>query len=252
MQYFVSIENTRYYQWQIELLIESFKNCNDKLFIAVADKTNLKINHKNIFRHKNIGELRGFPDLNSLYSTFWALENNFIAQPFTFIPAHVVLRKEPTVNLTEYPQVITSGKVPQKTFITIGNVMIFNKVPHGIFKETIRIAEELAVKQILENGKIDKKLINLAWSTNLGNLTKDITIIKDESLTDDMLGNTDSSFIDYEHGMPPVFHKSMFNSEYLTIGNPLEILSNNFPTKNSYYIAQLAKNINVQKINSRS
>ena len=61
MNYFVSIENSYYHGWQIELLIESFKqkSLEDSLYISVAksDKEYLASNinysnHKNKFIHE--------------------------------------------------------------------------------------------------------------------------------------------------------------------------------------------------------
>ena len=66
MEYFVSAGNKAYYHWQLELLIQSFKEygIEDKLVVAISSSedplyknfcNNLK-NHKRIFEGKLMGE----------------------------------------------------------------------------------------------------------------------------------------------------------------------------------------------------
>ena len=78
MKYFVSIENTSYFYWQIELLIQSFKmhGLENDLIISIADnqipKNNMYfknlIKHKNLYSHENVGKERNYLPLNRIYS----------------------------------------------------------------------------------------------------------------------------------------------------------------------------------------
>jgi hypothetical protein len=124
MQYLVSIENTSYFYWQIELLIESFKmkGLEDKLVIAVAENHSPKnpqytkniSKHKNQFIHVNVGEQFGFLPLNKIFATIVALQTKRIEHPFALIHPDMVLFQE----LEERPENIVFNVDP-KTAQTI-------------------------------------------------------------------------------------------------------------------------------------
>jgi hypothetical protein len=104
MQYLVSIENTTYFYWQIELLIESFKmkGLEDKLVIAIAENDSTKDSqytkniskHENQFMHANVGQQSNFLPLNKIFATITALEEGRVQQPFALIHPDMVLFKE--------------------------------------------------------------------------------------------------------------------------------------------------------------
>src|SRR5579871_5458982 len=99
MDYFVNTENSTYNNWQLELLIESFKyqKCDDSLLVSFSG-SNLPINklfwynipnHKRILYHDNFGAIRGYVPLNNLYAMEWSIQNNWLKQPFAYIPIDV-------------------------------------------------------------------------------------------------------------------------------------------------------------------
>lgn len=276
MQYFVSIENTPYYHWQLELLIQSFKklNCEDKLIVAIADKKsaiypeflfNLS-KHKKVFRHPQLAK-NGYKELNPLYAMSLAIRGKILEQPFVFLKPHVILRREPAHELIKYPQIILGKSEINaelikenceqefKNFIPLSPVAIFNNIPFTVFQETITLAEDLTKNN--SKKELYKKIPDIAFSINLSKYSNQgkIASIKDENLISDMLENDDSNFIEYEHGMPPVFNKSLFKFSpplYFSAGDPIKILSDNFPSKNSYYIALLAKELMEKRKHERN
>lgn len=280
MEYFVSIENTPYYHWQIELLIESFKKQNRQkdLLVALAEANapiqslfwkNIQ-NHDRIYAHANIGNIRGFEPLNKIYSLAWAVKYNLIKQPFAYIQSDLVLRNPleiPFLNQT-VPEIVfspcmffTADEVEEKagniwpwmqktkaeyetTWIPIGSVTVFNNVPMEVFDRAVYLCETLCVHQLEKNGKIWPLTDRLAWALNLSDFSDQIMLRGDYSLTSTMLGSDNSPFIDYEHGLPPVFNKLMFSfapPAYTSFGDPFVVLAENAPTPNAYYISQLAQ-----------
>lgn len=287
MEYFVSAENLPFYQWQLELLIESFKkqNCQDKLLVSLAYCENPVqslfwknlINHPRIYNHENIGQIRGYRALNQIYSLVWALSSEQIKQPFVFLQPDTVLRHEiKSKFINDVPEIyfspdmfFTIDEAEERVgpfwewcekkksdfdnnWASIGSVMIFKQIPIVVFQRVLVICELLAMKQLEENKLIWKHTDRLAWAIVLNEYRNDILIIGDYKLTSTMLGNDNAPIIDYQHGLPPFFNKQMFPfspPNYSSLGDPFNILAENAPTANSHYISELAQaNLKSRKI----
>jgi hypothetical protein len=278
MEYLVSTENTPYCQWQLELLIESFKhhNCEDNLLVCLSgsdsDSTmfwrNIP-NHKRIQTHENIGEIRGYKGVNALYDLYFALKNKWISQPFAYIPIDVVLKNKLNIDFSsDYSEIVFSPspfftfelaeeKVGsfweitnkqkedyEKKWVPLGPIMIFNKMPEILFERAIVLTEKLALQQILRKKPIWEHTATLAWSMILSDFSENLLLRGDYFLKMTMLDNGNCSFVHYEHGLPPVFNKTMFQykkPEFLSFGNPFEVLSENSPTENAHFMSELAK-----------
>lgn len=279
MEYLVSAENSPYNQWQLELLIESFKHhqCEDDLLLCLT-KSDIPAHpfycrnistHKRIQAHENIGEVRGYKPLNNLYNLMWSVKENWIEQPFTYIPTDVVLKNKINIHFkNEYPEIIFAPspfftldfaeenigpfwEVLDKTkadyesnWVPVGPILIFNQIPIGTFIRTIAIAEKLALKQLLDNKPIWEHTDKLAWAINLSDHVGSVMLRGDYTLTMNMLDRGNAPFIHYEHGLPPVFNKTMFQylpPDLVSLGDPFEILIQNSPTENAYFLSNLAK-----------
>jgi hypothetical protein len=280
MQYLVVAENTQYYHWQLSLLIESFKNHNLQndlcIFLVDSDeKTNEKfsknlIEHENKNMFENIGKIRGFDKLNKLYGILYAIESNKIKQPFTFISADTILEKPIQLELHEYPEIYfnpdkdfnfnyVKNSIPnffeilnrenkkiEDYWASIGHVIVFNNMPMDFFRMFIVKAEILALKQLIYNQKIWDKTDRLALSINVFDFMNKGVIKEDYNLAKSMLEYNETSFIHYEHGMPPVFNKSMFRydpPDYISFGDPYEAILENPSTPSAYLMSELVKNI---------
>lgn len=279
MEYFVSTENTPYYHWQLELLIESFNHhkIESQLLVALAESDapiradfcrNL-FNHKRLYGHQNIGEIRGFNALNSFYSLMWSLEFNNLKQPLAIISSDVVLQNPLQINFNDnIPEVVFSpdpfftiekaeeevgpfwewvdrSKADYETkWATLGAVLVFNKTPFVVFQRAMFLAEKLALQQLVAGRPIWKHTDRLAWVMNLADFVGQIQIRGEYWLTTTMLGGSNTPFIHYEHGLPPVFNKTMFQyspPNFVSLGDPFQILAANSPTPASHFISQLAQ-----------
>ena len=286
MDYLVSSENTPFFQWQLELLIESFKsnNCEKELLVCLNESNQLmhpfycrNINsHERLINFQNIGKSKGFVGLNHLYNISWAIQNNRIQQPFAFIPTDVVLKNKVNDHfLASYPQIVFTPdpfftfEIAEKEagnfwealdknkldyeekWIPLGPVIFFNNLPIEWFDRSIAIAEKLVLQQILKKQPVWKHTTTLAMIINMIDFIGKISFYGDYELTMNMLQDYNCPFIHYEHGLPPVFNKHMFpfeNPHYASLGDPFEILKENAPTRNCHFISELAK-ISIDKRN---
>ncbi|RTK95559.1 MAG: hypothetical protein EKK64_06970 [Neisseriaceae bacterium] len=277
MNYLVSFENQPEYQWQMELLLESFKIHNlSQDLLVVATKSNLPSNPffcRNLSRHKraigfdNIGDLRGYSKLNRYYNLMWTQMAELISQPIVFIDTDVVLKNPVSYIFDPYPQFIFSPdldfsfdsvisnvgnfwewldkdkEVFSKNWLPLGGVCVFSNIPSALFPLIIERIEFFAIKQLMEKKQIWEHTDKLGLvSVMLENLQK-INCRGDYSLSAPIFGS-EANFISYEKGIPPTFHKFMFKfSEemFLSFGDPIEILSKTFPSPNASYLASIAE-----------
>jgi hypothetical protein len=226
MNYYVSIENTYYHHWQLELLIESFKyhNIQDKLFVGIAegdglfDKDYLKNlqSHPNKMCHENYGDEIGRKDVNLYCSLLSALEFSFLAPPVTLIHADMVLVKPLE---TPKDDIIFSvddsfdhlrTEVEEYTnipaWLPVGGVLTFNKDPIPLLNTIIARSQQVkhiksAVMLGLYEHIYDNEVDGLPIETNL------------------LHNEVESNFIHYNKGVPPHFSKRHYNVGSI-LGNP--------------------------------
>lgn len=248
MDYFLSIENSQYYHWQAELLIESFKAnaCEDKLFMYVFSNNIPTSYNKNFFDnityHKrkeylsNIGEQKGCVELNKIYSIVNSLATQRINQPFFVLEPDTVLRKEifnreedgfyssfifyvdPLFTIEEAEKNVGPFcewlELDRDTFesgwLPIAESYMFNKIPIELFFSMMQDAEKMAVYQILEKGKVWGRTCDLAVAINIIKNISSILCRGDYQLSSPIDSGSDSYFVSYKDGYLPNFHKSMF------------------------------------------
>lgn len=280
MEYIVSAEKSPFHQWQLELLIESFKvnNCQDDLLVCLSE-TELPIHpafwrniskHPRVFAHENIGSSRGYKGLNFVYDVLWAIKNKLIKQPFCHVPTDMVLKTIPNFKFIEKnPEIVFSPspfftfelaetnvesfwEVTNKTkeyyetnWMPLGPIVAYNNIPDIVFERSFILAERLVLKQILNNKPIWKDTVKLALAINLSDFIGKIRFRGNFDLVMNMLQVGNAPFIHYEHGMPPTFNKSMFlynPPNFASFGDPLVVLSQNSPTENAHFLSKLAQN----------
>lgn len=103
MQYFVSAENSSYFYWQLELLIESFlmHGLDKALVVGLAENDDQKIRgySSNLVKYgtkfmiPNDGVNFGYPPLNRINSIRYALAHGVLKFPFAMIHADMILRE---------------------------------------------------------------------------------------------------------------------------------------------------------------
>jgi hypothetical protein len=248
MDYFVSINNTQYHHWQLELLIESFKakGIEDDLFVSLSNATNQRIidekvlhnffsHDKKHFLQENIGEKKGFLILDKFYSLVIALISGRVKQPFCFLEPDLVLHKSVSMTLdSPYLKFIFSVdpfftlelsesnvgpfcewlNIPREkvssNWLPIGEAYIFDKFPISFFYELLLTAEDLYVHQKINNKKVWDKTPELALILSVIKYMPNVYCKGSYELVSPINSSQDSHFISYKSGIPPNFHKSMF------------------------------------------
>jgi hypothetical protein len=102
MQYFVSAENSSYFYWQLELLIESFlmQGMEKDLVIGLAENDAQKIRgyssnlvkYGNKFVHTNEGKKLDYLPINRVNAIRYALAYKMLEFPFVLIHADMLLK----------------------------------------------------------------------------------------------------------------------------------------------------------------
>lgn len=287
MEYFVNSEQKAYDDWQIDLLIESFKRhgIDEKLTIACSETNGQRYNelynlafHKNYFLYQSIGMKRGFLNLDQLYSLAWCMQNQKIGSRICVIKPCVLLKNKDfdlkipdveTVSVSIDPfftfdnaknmtgnfwENSTNDKeFYKRNWIPIGNVIFLNKIPYDFVLRTITIAENLIVNQIINKIPVWEETIKLAWVLNTIDYLGRINIFASYDYTSSMSDFGVNPFIDYQSGIPPVFNRSMFTFTppvNMAFGDPIEVLSNCKISPNSAYMSELANSLIARRTKS--
>lgn len=248
MDYFFSVPNTPYYQWQIDLLIESFKNIGmEKDLIicliqnkdsVVVENTFLKniLNHKKVYNVSDIGTSKGYAPLSKWYLIPKFIKENLLTQPFIMcLEPDLVIKNDLKISFNKkYVEFLYSvdplltfekaekhcpnfwellnlnKKDCEDNWISLGNLFLFNNFPQIFFEKLISVTEQLIVSQILEDKEIWEHTLKLGLILSLLETKSKVVLVKSNSLIMPMTSNMDSNFISYEQGNLPFFHKLMF------------------------------------------
>ena len=273
MQYFVSMENTSYYLWQIELLIESFKyhHLENDLIITITENKNPSFTgyKKNLINHKNKFVVMDFgKEHNNLRSLMWALETKNLKKPFVLMHPDMVLlnpieEKEDNIvfnldnlndelkkELSIYMKEVLKKMSIDYWFmwIPLGDTLIFDKkVPDSFFTD---VYQELQLL-IQKFGSKLNKIETVAWMMAIYKHVFfdnpfDLTL-KGEELEQTLMDhNTLRNIIHYKHGIPPEFSKYHFKYEppvtlVLNELSPFKSIFNNNITSSTDFLCQLIK-----------
>ena len=235
MDYLVSIENTQYDLWQIELLIESFKihKLQDSLVVAIAGPA--KALTKNLSQHIRI--IHHEPHLyNSIYSVYAALHENLLKEPFVLLHPDMLLHK-PFNDVWKENIVFEPHRSDLKIdypFVLCGAVR-FNLVAHKFFQNAIALAEQLEKNKTEEPNNV----VRAAWTNTLVNSIPFYDIIGQPiEMGLDYTGDNweNIPIIHYKFGFPPAFNKRMFGPLALTDKNPYDVLLEQNPTNITNYV----------------
>ena len=252
MNYFTSIKNTFYFSWQIELLIESFKQqgLNNQLYISlddelvVASSKNLK-NHNHILVGNDYSEY-GNPALNKICSLLEAIENESIKFPICLIHPDMILRKAISDELEgdvicsvtidedeeelkqvkdQYDNIENKNDFPE--LFPVGNVVVFNTNQIEFIRRLVEHSLSLCQTENFEKIALARTCYDFYGISN----------IKFELMESTLLHNEfDSNFIHYKNGIPPQFMKHKFDEEF-----PYQMLTEFNSTTNLKYVSQLTQ-----------
>ena len=263
MDYFVSVNQNAYHDWQIELLIESFREhgLEDKLIVMAADlgegrygNSHNILRHKSYMPHVSLGSRRGVQRLDEVYDVMWLTENKKIDRQFCILKPHMFLKhprfnldfplNQPAMHIAADPYFTFDearkhfgnfcGKQAneeshyRKNWIPVGGAVFFSNVPKSFFSRLAYLAENLALHQIMEEREIYAESNRLALALNIIDHIGAINISVSYNMISSMSEGGFSPLIDYSTGIPPVFNKSMFTfapPAFMSFGDPIEVLA---------------------------
>ncbi len=277
MDYFVSIENTRYHRWQLALLQESMKRLGleDNLLVAWAENPNEEpkpISGRN-FKHDNVGFQSRYTPVNKPYAMTNAIAKKLIKPPFCVIdPDMVFVRPIPQKNApiaSQYCWHMTLDyfkdihwhffedlhmEMALPTWKPIGYIYQFNDVPNFLFEEIYHTCVDLTALYQPGDGKLTSEAAYwvkemIAWALPISILGKDVEICHDLQTPLDRSTNKssaddceDACLIHYINSYKPWFDKHKFfeNDE-----NPYEaILSIEADNPRVKHLKSLAEAVN--------
>jgi len=211
MEYFVSINNTAFDRWQVELLIESFKinKIQDYLCVAIAGNTGPQYADytKNLKKHKRTVSHEDFGDKNSLFSLILAIDNNLIRQPFVLLKPHTMLVKP----VEEGPDTIiynVQGDISPEIQDQLkdfplpfpGDVFIFKNCPNRFFhKIAIKMGEGITEE--------------IAWLTTMQEYRDFVTYGTGPLEMPMIYPVMETPIINYKHGYPGKFQRIHYRFE---------------------------------------
>jgi len=281
MEYFVSVDRKAYHDWQIELLLESFKNnfIFDKIFVGInrtlynrypyMENANT---HTSTYLYDDVGRKKGFAPLNEVYQLLWLLNAKKIKNTVAIIKPHMILKRtiEDIIPIIEaraflyssdpfftfdsaitncgefYKELKNPKEFYEEKWFNLGNVFIISGIPDWFIQKVAKTAEELITIQIINNKTVWSETVRLAWVVSLIEASNDIEVYECSELSSIMNDGKNTMFIDYEHGVPPDFNKSMFTfppPKYISFGDPIEVISQCISTPNAHTMAKVAQKI---------
>jgi hypothetical protein len=261
MNYFVSIENSSYHGWQIDLLIESFKvlGLEDNLYISEARSdreyiTNKNfLNHNKKYVHENIGRKADLLKLNKWAALYTLVENNTIKLPLTVLDPDTVIYKETEIQNEQlifsidpsfvynkrYSKLVKMSEENKDKWPNIGEVLIFNDLPFNFFKDVIAFLQITGLDP--RKYQADKVALFAAMCKHKVERVTGSNEIEGDLI--DRLGN----IISYRHGVNPMFNKKLYKNNGMNFSmaadSPINLLSKMDYTPSLEYVSKVAKRL---------
>ena len=248
MQYFVSAENSSYFYWQLELLIESFimQGLENDLVIGLAENNDQKIRgyssnlvrYGNKFMHQNEGRDADYLPLNRVHAIRYALAYKLIKFPFAII--HIILKNPiklsnededygiiinnfeeisegETKNIKEEiaPSIAKlaedrKAKIEDLPKIPFFSAPIVFTEKMEYFADTFFTRLQFNMLEILKNKGEKFPCERAAWELTLTESFQHC-VMKGKFMAASMMHDGDNvNFIHYKSGIPPVFHKKFY------------------------------------------
>lgn len=249
MQYLVSVENSSYFYWQLELLIESFiaQGIEKDLVIGLAENDSQKIRgfshnlvkYGNKFIHTNEGRERGYLPLNRIVSIRYALAKGLVKFPFTLIHADMLLRSPVVLGesdngfgviLNNYGELDEDEKsVKEEIEPGLKNLaeergvneedipaipffsapVVFNS-PLEYISDTFFSKVQVHMLDIFSRKGASFPCERAAWELTLAESFQHCSIKGKFMAAPLMFEDENINFIHYKNGIPPVFHKKFY------------------------------------------
>lgn len=290
MQYFVSIENSSFFYWQIELLIESFvmHGLQDNLVIAVAENDDPKIKgyssnlvrYGTKFMHVNSGIEAGHLPLNRVVALRTALAEGLVSFPFSLIHSDMILKNPFPEDgfCKDYGMVVNSldetsektrrdikdairpglGKIAEERSLNMADLPEIPPFSAPIvFNESFRQLSDVFFARLQSNTEDlieakggDFSCERAAWELTLTEAFQHCSVKSEFMATPLMSDESDTNFIHYKNGIPPLFHKKFFKFDKFSanVGRcPFEVMLEHNPTPNTAYVHKAIKSYNARR-----
>lgn len=254
MQYFVSAENSSYFYWQLELLIESFlmQGMEKQLVIGLAENDDQKIrgySHNLVkygrkFMLPNEGRSSGYLPLNRINSIRYALAYKIIEFPFVLIHADMILKNP--ISLSEddekygvivnnfdelsgtdskviedevdslVERLVDERKVEKKdiTRIPFFSAPVVFNKPMEYFADPFFTKVQAYETQLVNTKGAEFPCERAAWELSLTESFQHVGIKGNFMAAPMVYEGENINFIHYRSGIPPVFHKKFFRYEH--------------------------------------
>jgi hypothetical protein len=231
VEFLVVAENKPCYQWQIELLIESFKllNLQEKLHVFLIGKSQ-KLFCKNIDQHENCTYLEdksykyGFNYFN-FYEALISFKEKNLDKNISIIDPDCLFIKNDFSNVEDknifYQMEIVKNDITENIFNNLFNfklqqicsfLFFSNKIDLNFFKKSLIFTEQLIV-EILKR-KLDQRFINnniFKYGLVLNAIFENIPINTSYSVINFPQDNSNKfNFLSYKHDIKPFFNKNDF------------------------------------------
>lgn len=230
MEFITIIENKPYYQWQIELLLESFKilGLKDNISFYIIGK-NRKFFNKNIDNHKRCYYLSdnfkkfGF-NYYDFYQAIISFKNNNPDKDFCIIDSDCILVKN-NFDFSFNKDIIFQAEVLKKEYVDFGlESLLKSKVHHicsfmyfskklnvDFFKNSLYITEQFIMK-ILENYNseiFENDPHIFKYGVLLNSIIEKIQIEAATDIVNFPQNNSlNNLLLSYKHDIQPFFKKS--------------------------------------------
>ena len=252
MQYFVSAENSSYFYWQLELLIESFimQGLEKSLVIALAENDDQKImgysynlvKHEKKFMMSNEGRQVGYLPINRINAIRNLLDHGVLELPFAIIHADMILRtplqlseqeeqcglvmnnfneseqddarvKEETDPMAE--RIAEEKEIGSKDMPRIpffSYPAVFNKPMEYVAEPFFSNVHMYESKLLTDRGP-GFPCERCAWEMGVTECFQHFSVSGKLMSVPMMYDGEATNFIHYKSGIPPVFHKKYFKYE---------------------------------------
>lgn len=278
MDFLVCSELNPQSQWQLELMIESFRSLSIQDRLVVCFTTNDGNNimpemTKNLSSHSNtmlmpdFGTIKGYHGFNKLFGIITAMREKRVGKKFVLLDPDMVICKVPKVpdnnrfcayqtdssftidmvdNESGLLEIVNSDldSFQKKNWPMASTPMIFTNFPVEFFEELVSLMEAYVYKQYLKNDKVWDGTTNAIFNLGLHRHIGEYNPYPIYDLSCSMQANKLGCFINYRDGFMPMFHKSMFPytpPNFFSLGNPFKILSQYAPTQAFQYMSALAQ-----------
>lgn len=269
MKYIVSVENTSYFYWQLEILIESFliHGIQDDLIICIAENDSPKVGgySKNIVKygkkviHENLGRQKGCLVANRLYSIRNMVRSGELDCPFVIIHSDMIL-KNPIDKYNKSFDIVMNNFGVSKNYevdnyleeiglrknseedldIPFAMPIIFNESANkefvnNFFDKLIINFEEILKEKVSPKFPFEKATWIRTMIESYGFYSASGAFLTTELTHSE---DFDVPFIHYKNGIPPIFSKKFFQftEPFRYQNGPYECLMENNSTPNAEYV----------------